>query len=86
MTAMTEVLSHHHGEICPIHMNVRTSPVGHRLPGGSDNKETVLNARYPGSIPGPSKSPGGSECQPTPVFCLRFHAQRSFCRLQSMWV
>ena len=45
------------------------------FPGGSDGKESVCNARDPGSIPGSGRSPG--ERQPTPVFLPgESHGQR----------
>ena len=40
------------------------------FPGGSDGKESVCNARNPGLIPGPGKSPGGGNGNPLQYSCL----------------
>ena len=40
------------------------------FPGGSDGKETALNAGHPGSIPGPGRSPGKGNGNPLHCSCL----------------
>ena len=37
------------------------------FPGGSDGKASACNAGNPGSIPGPGRSPGERNGNPTPV-------------------
>ena len=48
------------------------------FPGGSDGKETALNAGDLGSIPGLGKSSGEGNGYPTPVFLPgEFHGPKS---------
>ena len=47
------------------------------FPCGSAGKESACNVGDLGSIPGLGRSPGEGEWQPTPVFWIEFHGQRS---------
>ena len=40
------------------------------FPGGSDGKESVCNAGYPGSFPGSGRSSGGEYGNPLQYSCL----------------
>ena len=47
------------------------------FPGGSDRKESVCNARDPGSIPGLGRSPGEGNGNPLQFLSGEFHGQKS---------
>ena len=52
------------------------------FPGGSDSKESVLNAEDPGLIPGSERAPGEGNGNPLPIFLPgESHAQRSLGKL-----
>ena len=48
-----------------IHLHIKV-----KIPGGSDDKESVCNAEDPGSIPGSEKSPGEGNGYPLQYSCL----------------
>ena len=54
------------------------------FPCGSDGKESTCNVENPGSIPGPTKSPGEGNGYPFQYSCLGNFMDRGACELQSL--
>ena len=73
--------------------SVRSGWTTASCPGGSDSKESALNAGHPGSIPGSGGTPGEGNSLSIPAFLSgEFHGQKSvggcspwFCRVGHDW-
>ena len=56
-----------------------------KVSGGSDGKESTVNAVDPGSIPGVKKILWRRKWQPTPVFCLENSVECIVCGAAKSW-